>query len=762
MSNIDYNLYDLGFSKLLTRERLVADSLEAPPEAEHIFTSGVSPSSFTGGSLSADIEHEGGVLYSGKISFSDDTAGYRLGRDDDGLTKFLIGNSNNSLFWNGSSLAIKGTVTASSIHIPDQDTTANSFHVNSNGDAWWGATETNFNADNTNAKAYVLKTGVARFADVTLTNSVTLGGLTNTSDIGIQGWTHDITFSVTDADTVSWGSGTITLVSGKTFSIAAGNTGNMTTTTYIYLDKGVSETVLQTTTTASTAVGANKILIAVAKNSTSQALFQVFGGKGGVKFTGVDIETSSITGTQIGSNTISAANIVANTITASEIAANTITANEIATGTITANEISAGTITANEIAAGTITANEIAANTITASEIAAATITGTEISSLNITSKTITADTGTIGGWTLSGNDLSSGSVKISATNEQMLFGSATAPLTGVGVFLGKDGTDYEFRAGDPSGDYMHWDGSTLTINGYVAETEGTFGGDGSDGALSVSSGTTQIDLGNAKTVVKNYSSISITGTGNIEFINPHSSGTIIYLKSNGDVTITSSASVALDASGMGAAAGVGGTSSSQTGSNGTAGSSFIIEPDYGDGAGGAASPGAGGAAPSFVIYSSLSNVMQKYPGMFIGSGGGGGYSGAGPGNTGGAGGRGGGCLIIECGGALNFGASSTISVAGKNGSTGGTGDSAGGGGGGGGFFLCLYNTLTANSGTVTISGGTGGNNGSGVANNTSGGGGGAGKQAGSTGTTSNSPDVKTGGNGGSGFSLIAQNTEYS
>ena len=56
--------------------------------------------------------------------------------------------------------------------------------------------------------------------------------------------------------------------------------------------------------------------------------------------------------------------------------------------------------------------------------------------------------------------------VKIRGINEQMLFGAATAPTTGVGIFLGKDGADYEFRAGDPAGDNIHWDGTNLNING--------------------------------------------------------------------------------------------------------------------------------------------------------------------------------------------------------------------------------------------------------------------------------------------------------
>ena len=82
------------------------------------------------------------------------------------------------------------------------------------------------------------------------------------------------------------------------------------------------------------------------------------------------------------------------------------------------------------------------------------------------------------------------------------------------------------------------------------------FGGDGSDGALVISSGTTSIDLLNSATFIKNYSSISITGTGSLIFTNPHPDGTIIILKSSEDVTLTSTASYCIDASGMGAQGG--------------------------------------------------------------------------------------------------------------------------------------------------------------------------------------------------------------
>ena len=181
------------------------------------------------------------------------------------------------------------------------------------------------------------------------------------SDLGLQSWLTDIVFSSTDLDTVAWASGSIWTLEGTTYSITGANTGNMSARTYIYLDKGVSVTLLQTSTTISNAIGAGKILIAWAQNTAADgALFGVLGGRGGIN--------------------INAANIIANTITATEIAANTITAAQIYAGTITTTEIAATTIVAGNIAANTITAGQIAASTITATEIAAGTITGDKLS----------------------------------------------------------------------------------------------------------------------------------------------------------------------------------------------------------------------------------------------------------------------------------------------------------------------------------------------------------------------------------------------
>jgi len=215
--------------------------------------------------------------------------------------------------------------------------------------------------------------------------------------LSLQGWGHDLAFSATDHDTVAWAGGTITMADGTTtYSIDAGNTGNMAATTYIYLDTDVSETVLQVTNTAATAVGNNKILVAVAKNAASgrNAQYQAFGGAGDLALiTAGEIAANIVTANEILGNTITAAEIAADTITASEIHADAITASELAANAVTTSHILANTILAEDIAANVITANEILGNTITAAQIAAATITASEIAGNTIAAAQIAANT---------------------------------------------------------------------------------------------------------------------------------------------------------------------------------------------------------------------------------------------------------------------------------------------------------------------------------------------------------------------------------
>jgi len=58
-----------------------------------------------------------------------------------------------------------------SLDIPDA-TTASSFHTDSDGNSWWGCNVADFATDNDNAKAYILKTGVAKLQDVAVVGTI--------------------------------------------------------------------------------------------------------------------------------------------------------------------------------------------------------------------------------------------------------------------------------------------------------------------------------------------------------------------------------------------------------------------------------------------------------------------------------------------------------------------------------------------------------------------------------------------------------------
>jgi hypothetical protein len=255
------------------------------------------------------------------------------------------------------------------------------------------------------------------------------------------------------------------------------------------------------------------------------------------------------------------------------------------------------------------------------------------------------------------------------------------------------------------------------------------FGGTGALGALALTSGPTNIDLGGLQVVILNYTSISITGTGYLTFTNPHANGTIIILKSQGNVTITTSATRAIDLRLLG---GVGGTGT--TGDcDGGGGASIINNGNGGYGGGGNAGTdtytlwakviGKGTSSTGGTRAYPFLSIYTKAIELGCGAGANGGASSP---SASGKGGRGGGALYLECGGAYNV--TGTLDASGENGVS---LNSRGGGGGGGGSIVALYNSLTANTGTYNVSKGLGGGG------------------------------VVTTNHGGDGYSLVGRNTEF-
>ena len=161
--------------------------------------------------------------------------------------------------------------------------------------------------DSSEAEASYIASGGAA-ADVNTGNVMIDGDLLpdTTINVGDWGWTQSSVFASIDTDTVNWGAGTFLDAAGNSYSIDAGTTGNMAAKTYIYLSLLDSETVYQTSTTSSDAVGVGKVLIAVAENEADAATFNL-------------TEANQIVGDNILANTINAGKIVSGSITTTQL-----------------------------------------------------------------------------------------------------------------------------------------------------------------------------------------------------------------------------------------------------------------------------------------------------------------------------------------------------------------------------------------------------------------------------------------------------------
>lgn len=315
------------------------------------------------------------------------------------------------------------------------------------------------------------------------------------------------------------------------------------------------------------------------------------------------------------------------------------------------------------------------------------------------------------------------------------------------------------------------------STNRFITEDTTFIGGDGSDGAATISSGTTTL------TRDMYYTDLTVNGTGTL-----NAAGYRIYV--NGTLTVdntsgggiinpggaggnasgsTAGAAGAAPASGTlpaGVAGVIGvvgntiGANSSQSGNNGTTGTAAALGigaagATGGNGGAGAITAGTGGAGGAitgtitqqprsyawannlFQFSSNTATAVERYKTSASGgSGGSGGCSTSGgqtatSGAGGGSGGSGG-CIFIEARKAVLTGAG-CINAKGGAGGNGGNGSgtgTAGGGGGGaggtGGVVIFIYQTKTG-TGTVLAAGGAGGSAGTST--------GGTAATAGSTGT---------------------------
>ncbi len=76
----------------------------------------------------------------------------------------------------------------------------------------------------------------------------------------------------------------------------------------------------------------------------------------------------------------------------------------------------------------------------------------------------LTATTGTIGGWTIGATTITGGSVTLDSAGN--VRAGQTAYNTGTGFWLGVNAGTPEFSIGNPAGPYLTWDGTNLTFSG--------------------------------------------------------------------------------------------------------------------------------------------------------------------------------------------------------------------------------------------------------------------------------------------------------
>lgn len=264
---------------------------------------------------------------------------------------------------------------------------------------------------------------------------------------------------------------------------------------------------------------------------------------------------------------------------------------------------------------------------------------------------------------------------------------------------------------------------ATTTINNVLIGAG--FGGNGLDGALSVTAGaTTTINAATAPFVVKNYTSITIPNTAGLTVSNASTTGTILYLRSQGDCTIAGN----IWMKGKGAS----GQSPNYmvldaTDHFGSAGNNSTNDTAGAQVTGGAVFSG----NQFFYSTPDANRLMRSDKYITVGAPGrDGGRNTAGD-SVAGVAGAGGGGIILECGGTLTF--TGSIDVSGANGTngtapSGNTGGAGGGGGGAGGQALVVYNWIQTNTGLINTRGGKGGNGSNGsVADSSSTGGGASG-----------------------------------
>lgn len=329
---------------------------------------------------------------------------------------------------------------------------------------------------------------------------------------------------------------------------------------------------------------------------------------------------------------------------------------------------------------------------------------------------------------------------------------------------IGVEDSGGDYAATDVEGVFAEIADNITTIENDIIGLQGAgVYGDGSDGALSVPSGTTTLDAAGANILVKQYTSISISSGATLTISNPASDGTILILLCQGNVTIDGTINMASMGATGGTQVSVTRTSNGETSSAGNRGTEPFNRlgqvrtgtPGNADtdlattacqaasGAGGSASTVTAGSASTQAVdtnataaaasagdaITSALIALAAQLGIVVSPGAGGSTGGVAVSietyasgtftATSGPGGRGGGGLLITCGGTLSFGAAGVINLSGEaatissrvhGSASADSGEAAGGSAGGAaGCGAAFVKGAITNSGTITVTAGANG-----------------------------------------------------
>jgi len=263
-------------------------------------------------------------------------------------------------------------------------------------------------------------------------------------------WTTDIEFDSDDRDDIQWTAGDIEFASGVTFTIVSGSAVIPSAqSTYVYLDRATSETVLQTTNDFSDLVKIGIVLIArgvYSSIATQDALI-----------IGESVIWPKINETVIGPNSIKTGHLQTNCVDTDQLNARAVEAGNINVSTLSAISANVGTLKAGLISnsAGTVQFN-LTSGVITVNKTGGLVISGTNgmtvTGNINVTTGNIIIGTGASPG------DITfTNCCKMDADSTDMRF----APTSGnKRLYIGGSAYDWNYIRGY-SNNLITWDAGT-------------------------------------------------------------------------------------------------------------------------------------------------------------------------------------------------------------------------------------------------------------------------------------------------------------